>query len=138
MAMWAVTQSQRFRAAVAGAGIADWQSYYGENRIDKWMLPYFGATVYDDPAIYARSSPIAYIKNVRTPTLLLVGDSDAECPPPQSYEFWHALRTLGVETQLVIYLGEGHAVHKPEHQMDIMKRTIAWFQVHLRGFESHR
>jgi dipeptidyl aminopeptidase/acylaminoacyl peptidase len=132
MTMWAVTQSRRFKAAVAGAGIANWQSYYGENRIDKWMLPYFGATVYDDPAIYARSSPIAYIKNVKTPTLMLVGDSDVECPPPQSYEFWHALRTLGVKTQLVIYPGEGHAVHKPEHQKDILRRTIAWFDENLR------
>ena len=50
MTMWAVTQTNRFRAAVAGAGIANWQSYYGENGIDQWMIPYFGASVYDDPA----------------------------------------------------------------------------------------
>ena len=60
----AVTQTERFRAAVAGAGISNWQSYYGQNRIDQWLLPYFGASVYDDPAIYARSSPIPFIKNV--------------------------------------------------------------------------
>jgi len=106
MTMWTVTQTHRFRAAVAGAGIADWQSYYGENLIDQWMIPYFGASVYDDPAVYARSSPITYIGNVRTPTLILVGDGDAECPAPQSYEFWHALKTLGVSTELVIYPGE--------------------------------
>jgi len=132
MTMWTVTQSKRFRAAVAGAGIADWQSYYGENLIDQWMIPYFGASVYDDPATYARSSPITYIKNVKTPTLILVGDGDAECPAPQSYEFWHALRTLGVKTQLVIYPGEGHAIRKPEHQKDILQRTIAWFDENLR------
>ncbi len=132
MTMWAVTQSKRFRAAVAGAGIADWQSYYGENLIDQWMIPYFGASVYDDPAVYARSSPVTYIKNVKTPTLILVGDGDAECPAPQSYEFWHALRTLGVKTQLVIYPGEGHAIRKPEHQKDILERTIAWFDESLR------
>src|SRR5262249_30388063 len=56
MTMWAVTQTTRFRSAVAGAGIANWQSYYGQNGIDQWLLPYFGATVYDDPAVYARSS----------------------------------------------------------------------------------
>ena len=132
MTMWTVTQSPRFHAAVAGAGIADWQSYYGENLIDQWMIPYFGASVYDDPAAYARSSPITYIKNVKTPTLILIGDSDAECPAPQSYEFWHALKTLGVKAQLVIYPGEGHRIAKPEHQKDILDRTIAWFNDNLR------
>ena len=67
MTMWAVTQTDRFRAAVAGAGIANWQSYYGENAIDQWMIPYFGASVYDDPAVYAKSSPINFIKQVKTP-----------------------------------------------------------------------
>jgi dipeptidyl aminopeptidase/acylaminoacyl peptidase len=61
MTMFAVTQTHRFRAAVAGAGISDWLSYYGENSIDQWMIPYFGASVYDDPAIYAKSSPITFI-----------------------------------------------------------------------------
>ena len=65
MTMWTVTQTDRFRAAVAGAGIANWQSYYGQNGIDQWMIPYFGASVYDDPAIYAKSSPIKFIKQVR-------------------------------------------------------------------------
>ena len=73
MTMWAVTQTNRFRAAVAGAGIANWQSYYGENAIDQWMIPYFGDTVYDDPAVYAKSSPIDFIKKVKTPTLVVVG-----------------------------------------------------------------
>ena len=50
MTMWTITQTSLFRAAVVGAGLANWQSYYGENEIDKWMLPYFGASVYDDPA----------------------------------------------------------------------------------------
>ena len=56
MTMFAVTQTDRFKAAVAGAGISNWQSYYGENSIDQWMIPYFGASVYDDPAVYAKSS----------------------------------------------------------------------------------
>jgi hypothetical protein len=58
MTMWAVTQTTRFKAAVAGAGIANWQSYYGQNKIDTWMLPFFGASVYDKPEAYSRSSPI--------------------------------------------------------------------------------
>ena len=132
MTMWAVTQTERFRAAMAGAGIADWQSYYGENKIDQWMIPYFGASVYDDPAVYAKSSPITFIKKVKTPTLIVVGDSDGECPPPQSYEFWHALQTLGVDTQFVIYQDEGHMIMQPAHKQDIVDRTVAWFNARLK------
>ncbi len=132
MTMWTLTQTDRFHAAMAGAGIANWQSYYGENKIDQWMIPYFGASAYDDPVVYAKSSPINYIKNVKTPTLILVGDSDGECPPPQSYEFWHALKTLNVETEFVIYPHEGHVFTQTEHLKDRVERVTAWFDQHLR------
>ena len=132
MTMWGVTQTNRFKAAMAGAGLANFLSYYGENKIDQWMIPFFGKSVYDDPEVYAKSSPITFIKNVKTPTLVIVGDSDGECPTPQSYEFWHALKTLGVETQLVVYEHEGHMFVKPEHQRDRIRRTVAWFDAHLR------
>jgi dipeptidyl aminopeptidase/acylaminoacyl peptidase len=132
MTMWAVTQTDRFRAAVAGAGIANWQSYYGENEIDRWMIPYFGASVYDDPQVYARSAPITFIKQVKTPTLMLAGERDGEVPAPQSFEFWHALRTLGVPTRLVVYPDEGHRIKKPEHKKDVVRRVIGWFDEHLR------
>jgi dipeptidyl aminopeptidase/acylaminoacyl peptidase len=127
MTMWAVTQTNRFHAAVAGAGLANWQSYYGENSIDQWMIPYFGATVYDNPAVYAKSAPISFVKQVKTPTLVVVGERDGECPAPQSYEFWHALKTLGIKTELVVYPNEGHRFVNPEHILDVMKRTVAWF-----------
>ncbi|HWB84119.1 MAG TPA: S9 family peptidase [Bryobacteraceae bacterium] len=131
MAMWAVTQTNRFRASVAGAGIANWQSYYGQNGIDQWMIPFFGQSVYDNPAVYARSSPINFIKNVRTPTIMLVGEKDGECPPPQSLEFWHALKALGVTTKLVVYPGEGHRIGKPEHRRDVMSQTLEWFNRYM-------
>jgi dipeptidyl aminopeptidase/acylaminoacyl peptidase len=132
MTMWAVTQTNRFKAGMAGAGLANWQSYYGENLIDQWMIPFFGKSVYDDPEIYAKSSPINFIKKAKTPTLILVGDSDGEVPAPQSYEFWHALKTLGVETQFVVYEREGHLFSNPKHQRDVIARTLAWFDAHLR------
>jgi dipeptidyl aminopeptidase/acylaminoacyl peptidase len=132
MTMWTVTQTNRFRGAVAGAGIANWQSYYGQNLIDQWMIPFFGASVYDDPAVYEKSSPIRFIKKVKTPTLVIVGERDAECPPAQSYEFWHALRTLGVPTQLTIFPGEGHMFVKPENQAARLDQTLAWFDKYLK------
>jgi dipeptidyl aminopeptidase/acylaminoacyl peptidase len=132
MTMWAVTQTNRFKAAMAGAGLSNWQSYYGENLIDQWMIPFFGKSVYDDPDVYAKSSPINFIKKVKTPTLILVGDSDGEVPAPQSYEFWHALKTLGVETQFVVYEHEGHMFSSPKHRRDVVERTLAWFDAHMR------
>jgi dipeptidyl aminopeptidase/acylaminoacyl peptidase len=131
MSMFAVTQTQRFKAAVAGAGISDWQSYYGENSIDQWMTPYFGASVYDNPAVYAKSSAIQFIKNVHTPTLAVVGDRDGECPAPQSYEFWHALRNQHVPTQLVVYPNEGHGFVDPVHRRDVMVRAVEWFEHYM-------
>jgi dipeptidyl aminopeptidase/acylaminoacyl peptidase len=127
MTMFAVTQTNRFKAAVAGAGISDWLSYYGENSIDQWMIPYFGASVYDDPEVYARSSAITYIKQAHTPTLAVVGDRDGECPAPQSFEFWHALHDLNVPSQLVVYPNEGHGFVDPAHSRDVMERAVDWF-----------
>jgi len=132
MAMWAVTQTNRFAAVAAGAGIVNWQSYYGQNRIDGWMLPYFGASVYDDPAVYAKSSPLTFIKNVKTPTLVLHGERDAEVPAAQGYEFWHALKTLGVPTQLVVYPDEGHGFFREESKKDRVFRVLGWFDRWLK------
>jgi dipeptidyl aminopeptidase/acylaminoacyl peptidase len=131
MSMFAPTQTQRFRAVVAGAGISNWQSYYGQNLIDQWMPPFFGATVYDDPAVYAKSSAINFIKKVKTPMLIVVGDRDAECPAPQSFEMWHALHAQGVPTSLVVYPNEGHHFVDPAHQRDVLQRALAWFGKYL-------
>ncbi len=133
MTMFGVTQTHRFKAAVAGAGIADWQSYYGENSIDQWMLPFFGKTVYDDPAVYAKSSALTFIHQVKTPTLVIVGDRDGECPAPQSFEFWHALRAEGIKTQLIIYPNEGHGFVDQDHIRDRTERMLEWFTTQMPG-----
>lgn len=131
MTMWAVTHTDRFKAGAAGAGIADWISYYGQNGIDQWMVPFFGGTAYDNPAVYDRLSPIRSIKQAKTPTFIYVGELDVECPPAQSLEFWHGMKAMGVPTSLVIYPGEGHHIAKPADQQDIEARTVAWFDRYL-------
>ncbi len=131
MTMWALTQTDRFRAAVAGAGLSNWLSYYGTNSIDTWMIPYFGKSIYDDREIYERSSPMNFIKNVRAPTLLISGDRDAEVPVSQSYEYWNALRRLGVTTRFVVYPDEGHFFFKRDDQVDAMMRVVDWFDTYL-------
>jgi dipeptidyl aminopeptidase/acylaminoacyl peptidase len=132
MTMWTVTQTHLFKAGVAAAGISDWLSYYGENGIDEWMIPYFGASVYDDPQIYARSSPIDFIRNVKTPVFEYVGADDIECPAPQTEEFWHALHDLGVPTSYAVYPGEGHGLRDAAHLADAEARTLAWFKRYLK------
>jgi len=132
MTMWAVTQTDRFKAAVAAAGISNWLSYYGENGIDAWMLPYFGGSVYEDPAVYAQSSAINFIRNVKTPTFEYVGERDIECPAPQTQEFWHALKAMNVPTSIMIYPGEGHGLRDPAHSADAMQRTLDWFEKYLK------
>jgi dipeptidyl aminopeptidase/acylaminoacyl peptidase len=131
MAMWAETQTTRFKAIVGGAGIVNWQSYYGQNQIDQWMIPFFGASVYDDPAVYAKSSPITFIKNSHTPILILQGERDEEVPAPQAFEFYHAMQTLGVPSELVVYADEGHGPRQPKNQIDILERTVGWFDKYL-------
>lgn len=131
MTMWSVTHSQRFKAAVAGAGVANWSSYYGQNGIDQWMVPFFGATFYDDPEVYDRQSPIRSIKAARTPTFIYVGERDLETPAPQSMEFWHGLVAQGVPTSLVIYEDEGHGIRQPAHAADLTRRIVGWFDRYL-------
>ena len=132
MTMWAVTQTNRFKAAVAGAGIANWLSYTGENGISEWMVPFFGATAYEDKAVYAKASPINYINNAKTPTLVVVGERDAECPSPQSFEFWRGLQHAGVATQLIVYPDEGHSFVQPAHIRDVQERTLKWMERYLK------
>ena len=127
MTMWVGTQTTRFAAAVAGAGLSDWTSYYGLNDIDEWMIPFFGASVYDNPAVYEKSDPLRFVKRVRTPTLILVGDSDGEVPMEQSIEWYHALQTIKVPVELVVYPGEGHLFNKPADTRDYTLRTLRWF-----------
>ncbi|MEP6465029.1 MAG: prolyl oligopeptidase family serine peptidase [Parafilimonas sp.] len=81
MAMMSIMQTNRFKAAVAGAGACNWLSYYGQNSIDKWMNSYFNASPYDDPEAYKKVSAITYIKNAKTPTLVVVCERDGESPP---------------------------------------------------------
>jgi dipeptidyl aminopeptidase/acylaminoacyl peptidase len=132
MTMWAVTHTTRFAAAIAGAGLSNWISYYGTNGIDTWMLPFFGASMYDNPQIYRAVSPLETIRAARTPTLLYTGDLDIEVPETQSFEFWRGLKAIGVTTELHVYPGEGHLLQKPEHVLDLRQRLPAWFDRYLK------
>ena len=131
MAMWTNTQTNRFKAIVAGAGISDWISYYGTNGISTWMVPFFGKPMYEDFEAYQKPSAIFQIAKAKTPTFIYVGERDIEVPPTQSIEYWHALRDLGVPVSLVIYPEEGHGIRNPQNAIDLNGRVIAWFEKYL-------
>ena len=133
MAMWAVSQTHRFAAAVAEAGVSDWLSIEGEAPQAGSDPISFGANVYDDPRPYLRASPVMHIKGATTPTLITVGDRDVECPEPQSEEFATALAALGVPHEFVVYPGEGHGFSDPADRADERRRAMGWFVRWLGG-----
>lgn len=132
MAMWANTQTDRFKGIVAGAGLSNWVSYYGTNGIDQWMLPFFGKSMYDDMKAYEDVSAIYQAKRAKTPTFIYVGERDIEVPPTQSIEWWHALKDRKVPVSLVIYPDAGHCVTGPEQSADVRQRAIAWYDRYVK------
>lgn len=129
---WAVTQTDRFKAAVMGAGITDWRSFHGRSYLHSWdVIHYGGSDPYDPESQHARFSPINYIQNVKTPTLILHGEEDWDVPVEQAYQFHRALKDLGVETELVVYPREPHGPVEYEHVIDIGNRLVGWFKAKL-------
>ncbi len=133
MAMWANTQTDRFKGIVAGAGLSNWVSYYGTNGIDQWMLPFFGKSMYDDMKAYEDVSAIYQAKRAKTPTFIYVGERDIEVPPTQSIEWWHALKDRNVPVSLVIYPDAGHCVTGPDQSADVRQRAIAWYDRYVKN-----
>jgi dipeptidyl aminopeptidase/acylaminoacyl peptidase len=127
MAMWAITQTHRFRAAVAHAGVSDWLSIEGEAPQAGSDEVNFGGSVYDNAVPYLKASPIMHMRGVTTPMLITVGERDLECPMPQSLEFYTALQALAVPTEFYVYADEGHALGKAKDRADFRKRTVGWF-----------
>jgi dipeptidyl aminopeptidase/acylaminoacyl peptidase len=135
MSAWAIGQTHRFKAAVFGAGVFDQQAEFETEdgpQADEW---YFG-TPWEQPAIFARNSPSTYVRNARTPTLILVGEDDQSNPVGQSKGLYRALKHFGVETQLVIYPGEGHSPRKRSSNVDMFTRILHWYDAHLKASNS--
>jgi len=132
MTEYAITRTTRFKAAVAQAGHSNMFSLYGTSdlhaamRVLNLASPYYNRKQYDD------DSPITFIRNCRTPTLLLHGINDRGVPVGQAYEFYRGLKDVGVETEMVVYPREGHSIQEYPHQLDVQKRVLAWFDKHLK------
>lgn len=132
---WTITQTDIFRAAVMGAGLANMISDHGQDDIPSANLLYYPGYPYLHLEAYWASSPIRYVTAVRTPTLILHGDEDARVHPAQGMEYFRALKTLGVPVRFVRYPREKHGIEERAHQIDLMNRIIDWFDRYLRRGE---
>jgi dipeptidyl aminopeptidase/acylaminoacyl peptidase len=133
MSEWATTQTTRFKAAVSGAGLSNLISEYGTEQgpsYDEWFygVPYEPEKI----AGFLNSSPFVHVKNVKTPTLILQGDTDPVDPLGQSQELYRGLKRYGVETELVVYPREPHGFHEEKHLLDRLNRILAWYDNHLK------
>ncbi|MCO5176130.1 MAG: S9 family peptidase [Thermomicrobiales bacterium] len=125
---WAITQTNRFRAAVAGASITNWISFHGCSTIQDFDTVFYQDDPFGWDGRYGQFSPMAHVRRVSTPTLFLHGEKDPVCPVGQAHEMWRALRECDVETQLVVYPREGHGPIEREHARDVLERAVSWFR----------
>ncbi len=123
--------SDRFRAISVGAGISDWMTYYVNTDIHPFTRMYLKATPWEDPEIYRKTSPISYVDQAQTPTLIQHGDNDQRVPLPNAFELYQALRDRGVPVDLVVYKGFGHGINKPKEMMHVMQQNYDWFSKHI-------
>jgi dipeptidyl aminopeptidase/acylaminoacyl peptidase len=121
------TTTNRFKAISVGAGISNWMTYYVNTDIHPFTRQYLKATPWDDPEIYAKTSPMTYIKQAKTPTLIQHGEFDRRVPIPNAYELYQGLQDRGVPTRLVVYKGFGHGIDKPKEQLAAYWHNWQWF-----------
>ena len=127
------TNTDRFRAISVGAGISDWMTYYVSTDITPFTRQYLHATPWDDPAIYARTSPITSIRKAKTPTLIQLGSADKRVPVPDSFELYRGLQDQHVPSRLLLYTGFGHPITKPKSNRAVMQANLDWFSHYIWG-----
>jgi len=127
------TSSTRFVATSVGAGISDWRTYYYNTDITPFTINYLGADPVADPAIYAKTSPVDYVRNARTPTLIQHGELDRRVPIANAYQLRQALEDRAVPVEMIVYKGYGHGITKPKSQRAVMQHNLAWFNHYIFG-----
>ena len=135
-AFLATHDSDRFKAVSVGAGISDWTTYYVNTDITPFTPQYLKATPWDDPEIYAKTSPITYIKTANVPTLIQHGATDQRVPLPNAYELYRGLQDRGIPSKLIVYKGfegVGHGPSKPKSSRAVMQHNLEWFDQYIFG-----
>ncbi|MBI4906453.1 MAG: S9 family peptidase [Acidobacteria bacterium] len=132
MTAWTISQTQRFKAAIVGAGITNVWSMWGTNDIPSVLDDYFGGSPWDEPELYMKRSGLFHVKQVTTPTLFLHGEADFRVPVGQAYEYYHALKRRGVTTKMVVYPRTPHGPQEPKFVQDVMQRHLDWVEQYAR------
>jgi dipeptidyl aminopeptidase/acylaminoacyl peptidase len=127
------TSTDRFAAISVGAGISNWATYYYNTDITPFTIQYLNDDPADDPEIYAKTSPMTYVKKAKTPTLIQHGEFDKRVPIPNAYELRQGLEDRGVKVEMVVYKGYGHGITKPKSMRAVMQHNLAWFNHYLFG-----
>jgi dipeptidyl aminopeptidase/acylaminoacyl peptidase len=131
---WILVQTDRFKAISTGAGTSNWISMYAQSDVQRNRQYYLGNRLpYDDFDAYWNQSPLKYIKNAKTPTMIHVVEGDPRVPSPQSIELHMALKQLGVPTELYLYPGSSHGIPDPRNQFAKAVSEMAWMDYYVRG-----
>jgi dipeptidyl aminopeptidase/acylaminoacyl peptidase len=133
MTAWTLTQTNRFKAVMVGAGLTNMASMYGTNDIPRSIDGYFEAEPWNDPAQYSARSAMTFIKQAKTPTLIQHGQADQRVPIGQSQELYLGLKKNNVPVELVFFPREPHGLQEPRHQLDKMTREYDWFAKYVLG-----
>ena len=126
IAAWAVTQTDRFKASIMGAGISDWQNMHAQTRLADADLRQLAVDPLEHPEVYQQHSPMTFAGRAKTPTLILHGENDPDVPVAQAYAFYRALRERNVPVELVVYPREGHGLSERAHSLDSEERILRW------------
>jgi dipeptidyl aminopeptidase/acylaminoacyl peptidase len=132
MTSWMITQTNRFKAAAVGAGVTDLWSFTGTSDIPGFLPDYFGGDPWDQFEAFQKHSAMTYVKNVKTPALILHGEADVRVPTSQGYEFYNALKRQGVTTKMVVYPRTPHGPREPKFVVDIAQRNLDWMDKYVR------
>ena len=131
MSAWAITQTNRFKAAIMSAGVSDFHSFHAQSRIFDWDMRFLGGNPLEHPELYRERSAITYAARVQTPTLIIHGEEDHDVPINQAHAFYRALRERNVPVEFVIYPREGHGLSEREHRKDCEERILRWLERYL-------
>lgn len=132
MSAWAISQVDRFKAAMMGAGICDFHSFHAQTNIADWDMRFIGAAPTERPDAYRARSALTFASHITTPTLICHGENDPCVPVNQAYAFYRALCERGIPTELAIYPREGHGVRERDHTRDLSERALRWFERYLK------
>lgn len=132
MTSWIITQTRRFKAAVIGAPVTNLWSFTGTSDIPGFLPDYFSGEPWANFEAYRKHSPLAHVKGVSTPALILHPEADVRVPVSQGYEYYQALKRQGAPVKMVVYPREGHGPREPKFRLDIMNRHLDWVEKYVR------